>query len=150
VLVALRPPHNKNHIDDFFAGVAVADRALVLVKDGGDFGCFPQLGTGAMSEIGRACIDGFNALNRLRPRVDDRQLRSFLSGRTKGLTVDLDDEQPHVALGVRKDLALAGRFFDAGPKRLRVLRSRHACRGLVTRGMFEEWIRADVYGRVLV
>ena len=144
LLLALRPPYNKSHIDEFFTFVRVTPKGLSLSKHEGAYGCFPQLGTGAASATGRACIDGFNALARIAPRVEAKSLHVFLSGQRNRLVVDLDGEQPHIAHGVRKDVALAARFFDAGPKAMRALRLRNGGRGIVTREMFVEWIADEV------
>jgi hypothetical protein len=143
VLLALRPRHNKAHIDDYFHFVTRAPKGLSLAKDG-EYGCFPQLGTGAGSLTGRTCIDGFNALARIAPRAESRSLHAFLSGRRDALEIDLEDEQPHVAHGVRKDRALASQFFAVGPRAIRDLRLRHDGRGVVTRDMFVGWITAEV------
>lgn len=143
VLVALRPPRNKAHIDEFFAFVTATPKGLALGRDGA-YGCFPQLGTGAESLTGRTCIDGFNALARIAPRVEPRSLHDFLAGRRDALVLDVDDEQPHVAHGARKDRALASGFFEAGPRAMRQLRLRHGGRGKVSREMFVDWIASEI------
>jgi len=143
VLLALRPPRNKAHIDDHFAFVRATPRGLELGRDG-DYGCFPQLGTGAGSLTGRMCIDGYNALARIACRAEPASLHELLSGRRDDLRIDLDGEQPHVAHGVRRDRALASDFFVAGPSAMRALRLRHGGRGRVQREAFVRWITDEV------
>ena len=60
ILSALAP-RNKAHVDDYFSYVSVTAEGLAFGSEG-DYGCFPHLGRGALSEPGRACIDGFDAL----------------------------------------------------------------------------------------
>ena len=145
VIVALQPPRNKSiRGDQYFAYVDLTAKGPTLAKEAGTYGCFPHLGVGGISVPSNACIDGFNALVRLAPRTTQASMRALLSGRSDALEVDADCEQPHVAFGIRKDIALASAFFAAGPNAMRTLRLRHGGRGRVTRPQFVEWIRSEV------
>lgn len=146
ILAALRPPWNKAHVDDYFSFVTISTRRLALGPDG-DFGCFPHLGKGSLSDRGRACIDGFDALNRIVKVTDpDRDLLSaFLSGRSSVLLrAPIELDQPHIRHGVVRDRQLAARFYEHGPRAMRAIRLRHGGRGKVTREQFCQWIRLEV------
>lgn len=147
VLAALRPPWNKAHIDNYFAFVNVRASGLNLASVG-EHGCFPHLGKGALSESGRACIDGFDALNRIvKATSPDRALLDrFLSGRSSALLrAPLDIEQPHIRHGLERDRRIAQRFYEFGPRAMRELRLRHGGRGLVTKQRFISWIAEEVH-----
>ena len=147
ILAALRPPWNKAHVDDYFSYVTVTKKGLALSGEG-DYGCFPHLGRGALSEVGRACIDGFDALNRIvgATSPDRRLVRDFLSGRgDRILREQLDIDQPHLAHGVRRDREVATRFYRAGPKAMRDLRLRHGGLGRVSRQQFVAWVNEEVH-----
>lgn len=149
ILAALRPPWNRAHVDNYFSYVTISDKGLV-VGAAGTYGCFPHLGKGALSEPGRACIDGFDALNRIvkTTRPERRLLHDFLTGRSdRLLRTPIEIDQPHIAHGVRRDRLVAKGFYDAGPKAMRTLRLRHGGTGPVTREQFVAWIREEVYAR---
>lgn len=131
------------------------DLTPTVPADGRSYGCFPHLGKGKGAPLGIACSDGYTALLRLlwaasgtgthtpaaltRSAPDsytvavDPDLRDalhrFLSGSRARLPAELLERaaarpafhQP----GLRKDLAAAGLFFRAGPRRLRDRRLRH-------------------------
>jgi predicted GIY-YIG superfamily endonuclease len=146
ILAALRPPWNKAHVDSYFAFVTLSANGLVLGPTG-DYGCFPHLGRGALSESGRACIDGFDALARLvkATQPEHRLVHEFLIGTTDSLLgVELDTDQPHVRHGWERDRRTAHRFYEAGPRAVRALRLRHGGRGLVSSEQFIAWITAEV------
>jgi predicted GIY-YIG superfamily endonuclease len=146
VIVALRPPRNRSiRRDQFFGYVTAGAKGLELGRAAGEYGCFPHLGVGGISGPSNDCIDGFNALKRIAPRASATSVHAFLAGESDALEIDIgDDEQPHTALGIRKDVALASRFFAAGPKAMHTLRGRHGGTGLVTKKQFVAWIRAEV------
>lgn len=146
VIVALRPPRNRSiRRDQFFGYVTTGPKGLELGQKDGEYGCFPHLGVGGISIPSNDCIDGFYALRRLVPRATPASVHALLSGESDALKIDIDDdEQPHTALGIRKDMALASRFFIAGPKAMHVLRRRHGGTGLVTKKQFVAWIRGEV------
>jgi hypothetical protein len=146
VIVALRPPRNRSiRRDRFFGYVTTGPKGLELGRVAGEYGCFPHLGVGGISIPSNDCIDGFNALKRLERRATPESVHALLSGESDALDLDLDDdEQPHTALGIRKDAALASRFFVAGPKAVHTLRRRHGGTGIVTQKQFVQWIRAEV------
>jgi predicted GIY-YIG superfamily endonuclease len=146
VIVALRPPRNRSiRRDQFFGYVTVGPKGLELGRAAGEYGCFPHLGIGGISIPSNDCIDGFNALQRLVPRASTASVHALLSGDSDALDIEIDDEeQPHTALGIRKDMALASRFFVAGPKSISALRARHGGTGVVTKKQFVTWIRAEV------
>jgi predicted GIY-YIG superfamily endonuclease len=146
VIVALRPPRNRSiRRDQFFGYVTVGAKGLEFGRIAGDYGCFPHLGIGGISVPSNDCIDGFNALKRLVSRATATSVHALLDGESDALEIDIDDEeQPHTALGIRKDMALASRFFVAGPKSVHALRARHGGTGLVTKKQFVAWIRAEV------
>ena len=146
VLAALEPRWNRAHIDVYFNFVQVTRRGLQLATDG-DYGCFPHLGRGAMSDPGRACIDGFDALARIvhatKPAAD--LVDDFLSGGSDRLLDEpIIEEQPHIRLGIERDRHAARGFFAAGPRAMRRLRVRHGGDGPVSREQFVEWIAAEV------
>ena len=148
VIIALQPARNRaiKYGGDFFSFVSIGDTRLELGARG-EYGCFPHLGRGAYAQPGRHCIDGFKALDRLvRTTRPDRELvHAFLSGTSDDLLrIEIDEEQPHVRLGIEKDRAEAQRFFVAGPRWMRAMRRRHGARGLVTRERFVTWVRAEV------
>jgi predicted GIY-YIG superfamily endonuclease len=146
VIVALRPPRNRSiRRDQFFGYVTSGPKGLELGRSAGEYGCFPHLGIGGISIPSNDCIDGFNALKRIAPRATPSSVHALLSGESDALEIDIDDEeQPHTALGIRKDVTLASRFFLAGPKPICALRERHGGTGLVTKKQFVAWIRAEV------
>ena len=146
VIVALRPPRNRSiRRDQFFGYVTNGPKGLELVSGDGEYGCFPHLGVGGISGPSNDCIDGFKALKRLAPRATAASVHGLLAGASDALEIDIAaDEQPHTALGIRKDMALASRFFVAGPKAICTLRARHGGVGLVTKKQFVSWIRAEV------
>lgn len=146
VIVALRPPRNRSiRGDQFFGYVTVGPKGLDLAAKSGEYGCFPHLGIGGISIPSNDCIDGFNALKRIAPRASAASLHALLGGESDALEIHIDDdEQPHTAFGVRKDMALASRFFTAGPKAMHAMRERHGGSGLVTKKQFVAWIRAEV------
>jgi excinuclease UvrABC nuclease subunit len=145
VIVALRPPRNRSiRRDQYFGFVTVGPKDLELGTKGGDYGCFPHLGVGGISIPSNDCIDGFNALRRLAPRASRESVHALLAGESDALDVDVDDEQPHTALGIRKDMARASAFFVAGPRSMRRLQERHGGTGLVTKKQFVQWIRDEV------
>lgn len=149
VIVALRPPRNRSiRRDRFFGYVVTGPKGLELAAPkarGGEYGCFPHLGVGGISGPSNDCIDGFNALRRIASRATPESVHALLSGESDALAVNIDDdEQPHTALGIRKDMALAARFFAAGPKPMRALQQRHGGTGLVTQRQFVQWIKAEV------
>lgn len=146
LLAALRPPWNKSHVDGYFAFVSVTPAGLALGHDG-DFGCFPHLGKGAVSDPGRACIDGFDALQRIVGTAPPAAelVHAFLSGRSdRLLRVPLGIDQPHIRHGVERDRRLAAGFYRCGPLAMRRLRLRHGGRGKVTAQQFVEWITEEV------
>ena len=146
ILAALRPPWNKAHVDGYFSFVVVSAKGLSLAKDG-EYGCFPHLGKGALSESGRACIDGFDALGRIvkTTRPEEKLVRRFLAGTSdRLLREEIDIDQPHIRHGVEHDRRLASRFYQAGPKAMRDLRVRHGGRGPVSRDQFTAWITQEV------
>jgi hypothetical protein len=113
----------------------------------GDYGCFPHLGRGALSAPGRACIDGFDALNRLIKATspERRLVHLFLTGESDAvLRVAVDTDQPHIRYGIERDRITARGFFTAGPKAMRSLRLRHGGRGVVSRAQYTEWIRTEL------
>jgi len=146
ILAALRPPWNRAHMEGYFSYVTITDNGLTVGAQG-TYGCFPHLGKGALSEPGRACIDGFDALNRIvkttrpeRPLVHD-----FLTGRSdRLLRTALEIDQPHIAHGVRRDRLVAKGFYDAGARAMRTLRLRHGGTGTVSREQFVAWITEEV------
>jgi predicted GIY-YIG superfamily endonuclease len=145
LLAALRPLWNRT-VDGYFSGVTIGRNGLVLGARG-DYGCFPHLGRGAMTPPGRACIDGFDALNRIvrTTRPERRLLELFLAGRSDALLrTPLEIDQPHIAHGVRRDRLQASGFYHAGPRALRALRLRHGGSGLVSREQFARWITDEV------
>jgi hypothetical protein len=148
VIVALQPARNRAiRRDEFYSYVTVARRGRLELGSQGEHGCFPHLGRGAYSEPGRACIDGFKALEHvLRVTKPDQELvHEFLAGTSdRLLLVDYEEEQPHVRFGVERDRLCAKGFFDAGPATMRAVRLRHDATGPVTREKFVEWIRAEV------
>ena len=78
-------------------------------------------------------------------RPDHELVHDFLSGTSdRLLSIEHDDEQPHVRFGVERDRRTAKVFFDAGPRAMRSLRDRHGGTGLVTREDFVSWIRTEV------
>jgi hypothetical protein len=147
VLVALRPPRNRAPVDDYFAFVQRGRRGGLVLAADGEYGCFPHLGRGALSAPGGACIDGFDALARLVravPPTDD-DLDAFLTGESdRLLATALDEDQPHVRLGIERDRAVARRFYEAGPVALATLRRRHGATGAVTRAQWIAWIKSEV------
>ncbi len=152
ILAALRPRWNKAHIDDYFSYVTLAPSGLKLGASG-SYGCFPHLGRGAVSEAGRACIDGFDALNRILKMSkvvkitgpSSELAHDFLAGQSDRLVRQpVDVDQPHVALGARKDQQAAARFYRAGPKAVRDLRLRHGGQGTVSREQFVTWVTQEV------
>ena len=146
ILAAVQPPWNKSHIDTFFAFVTPTQRGLTLTRTG-EYGCFPHLGHGAMSDAGRACIDGFDALHRIvkTTRPDRRLLHLFLTGQSDALLrVDLDIDQPHIRHGVERDRIVARGFYRAGPQAIRRLRLRHGGRGVVTRAQYIDWVHGEL------
>jgi hypothetical protein len=146
ILAALRPPWNRAHLDDYFSFVSITAKGLSL-GSAGDYGCFPHLGRGALSDSGRACIDGFDALGRIvkTTRPGDGLVHEFLTGRSdRLLRIDLDLDQPHIRHGVERDRRVAARFFEAGPRAMRTLRLRHGGRGKVSRQEFVDWITEEV------
>ena len=146
ILAALRPPWNKAHVDGYFSYVTVTAGGLKLGPDG-DYGCFPHLGRGALSLSGRACIDGFDALNRIvkLTRPDQRLVHDFLTGRSSRLLRQPHDiEQPHIAHGLLRDRLTAAGFYEAGPRSMRAIRLRHAGRGQTSRAQFVAWISEEV------
>lgn len=146
ILAALRPPWNKTHLDSYFSYVSIRAGGLVITGTG-EYGCFPHLGKGALSAPGRACIDGFDALNRIvRATRPDRSLvHDFLTGRSdRLLSTEIELDQPHVAHGVRRDRIAARGFYEAGPAWMRRLRLSHGGRGRVTREQFVTWISQEV------
>lgn len=146
VLAALRPPWNKAHVDTYFSFVRLSSKGLILARDG-DYGCFPHLGRGALSEAGRACIDGFDALNRIvsTTRPDSKLVHEFLTGRSDRLLREpLDIDQPHIRHGVERDRRTAARFYRAGPRAMREIRLRHAGKGVVSREQFVYWVTEEV------
>jgi len=146
ILAALRPAWNKAHVDSYFSYVTVSPRALVLGAEG-DYGCFPHLGRGALSETGRICIDGFDALNRVvkTTRPEKRLVHDFLLGRSSRLPrTPLEIDQPHIEHGVSRDRIVAERFYEAGPRAMRALRLRHGGTGSVTPLQFVDWISREV------
>jgi predicted GIY-YIG superfamily endonuclease len=146
VIVALRPPRNRSiRRDQFFGYVTIGPKGLELGRKDGEYGCFPHLGIGGISGPSNDCIDGFNALKRIASRATPASVHALLSGESDTLVIDIaDDEQPHTALGIRKDVALASRFFIAGPRAMQALRRRHGGTGIVTQKQFVAWIRAEV------
>ena len=148
VIVALQPARNRAiRRDQYYSFVTIGRRGRLELGNGGDYGCFPHLGPGAYSEPGRACIDGFKALNHVIrvTRPDEQLVHAFLSGTSDHLLrIDYDEEQPHVRFGVERDRRWAQGFFEAGPRAMRALRLRHGGVGPVTRQQFVEWIRAEV------
>ena len=146
VLAALRPPWNKAHVDGYFAFVTVAAGRVTLVAEG-EYGCSPHLGKGALSESGRACIDGFDALNRIAQTTapDQALLDKFLSGRSSALLrTPLKVDQPHIIHGIERDRRAAAGFYEHGPRAMRELRLRHGGRGSVSRDQFTGWILSEV------
>lgn len=148
VIVALRPARNRAIKGDaHFSFVSVGPKGLELGASG-EHGCFPHLGRGAYAQPGRHCIDGFKALDRLvrSTRPDVALVHAFLSGQSdEVLRLEVDEDQPHVRLGIDNDRAEAAAFFAAGPRAMRRLRERHGGGdGRVTRAQFEAWIRAEV------
>jgi predicted GIY-YIG superfamily endonuclease len=146
ILAALRPPWNRAHVDDYFSYVTVTDKGLT-VGPAGTYGCFPHLGKGALSEPGRACIDGFDALSRIVKTTspERRLVHDFLTGRSdRLLRAALEIDQPHIAHGVRRDRLAAKGFYDAGPRAIRTLRLRHGGAGRVTQDQFVAWITEEV------
>ena len=148
VIVALQPARNRAiRGDQFYSFVTIGRRGRLELGDAGDYGCFPHLGRGAYSEPGRACIDGFKALEHVIrvTKPDQALVDAFLSGASDGLLgIDYDEEQPHVRFGVERDRRTAKGFFEAGPAAMRALQLRHGGDGQVTREQFVEWIRAEV------
>jgi hypothetical protein len=148
VIVALQPARNRAiRGDEFYSFVTLGRRGRLELGNTGEHGCFPHLGRGAYSEPGRACIDGFKALDHVirATRPDQELVHAFLSGSSDQLLrIDYDEEQPHVRFGVERDRRSAKRFFEAGPEAMRALRLRHGGTGPVTRSQFVEWIRAEV------
>jgi predicted GIY-YIG superfamily endonuclease len=146
ILAAVRPPWNKAHVDSYFAFITVSPRRLTLGPDG-DYGCFPHLSKGALTSSGRACIDGFDALNRIVQvtHPDRGALHAFLTGQSSGLLVlPLHIDQPHVRHGIERDRKLAAQFCEHGPRAMRTIRLRHGGRGNVTREQFADWITQEV------
>jgi hypothetical protein len=146
ILAALRPPWNRAHVDDYFSYVTITDKGLALGA-AGTYGCFPHLGKGALSEPGRACIDGFDALSRIVKTTspERRLVHDFLTGRSdRLLRAALEIDQPHIAHGVRRDRLVAKGFYDAGPRAIRTLRLRHGGAGRVTQDQFAAWITEEV------
>lgn len=146
ILAALRPPWNKAHVDGRFNYVSIT-RGGLATGPTGEYGCFPHLEKGALSATGRACIDGFDALQRIVRVVNPerRLIDAFLRGRTdRLLRTELDIDQPHIAHGVRRDRVLARGFYEAGPVAMRRLRLRHGGRGCVTPEQFVAWLAAEV------
>jgi predicted GIY-YIG superfamily endonuclease len=145
VIVALRPPRNRSiRRDQFFGFVTAGPKGPELGRSGGDYGCFPHLGVGGISVPSNACIDGFAALRRLARVATPESVHALLDGASDALVLDIDDAQPHTALGLRKDVARASAFFEAGPKAMRTLQRRHGGTGLVTKRQFVAWIRDEV------
>jgi hypothetical protein len=148
VIVALQPARNRAiRGDEFYSFVTVGRRGRLELGHTGEYGCFPHLGPGAYSDPGRACIDGFNALNHViaATKPDEQLVHAFLSGASDALLeIDYDEEQPHVRFGVDRDRRSARAFFDAGPKAMRTLQLRHGGTGQVSRTQFVDWIRAEV------
>jgi hypothetical protein len=146
ILAALRPPWNKAHVDGYFSYVTVTPKDLRL-GPAGDYGCFPHLGRGALSEPGRACIDGFDALNRIVKLTQPpfRLVHELLTGSSdRLLRADLDIDQPHIRHGIERDRRDAARFYAAGPRAMRRLRLDHGGRGPVSREQFIDWITGEV------
>ncbi|WP_179754119.1 GIY-YIG nuclease family protein [Microlunatus parietis] len=142
---------------------------------GRSYGCFPHLGKGKGAPLGIACSDGYTALLRLlwaasstgshtpaaltRSAPDtyavpvDPALREplhrFLSGTRAKLPADLLERAAgrpdFVRAGLRKDRALAERFYRAGPRRLRDRRLRHGLRaGPIDADTLRALIRAEI------
>jgi predicted GIY-YIG superfamily endonuclease len=137
VIVALQPARNRAiRGDEFYSFVTVSPQGRLSLGPDGEYGCFPHLGRGAYSEPGRACIDGFKALQHVLrvTKPDPALVHDFLSGASDGLLhVDYDEEQPHVRFGVERDRRVAKGFFEAGPRAVHALRVRHGGGGAVTR-----------------
>jgi hypothetical protein len=100
-----------------------------------------------MSDAGRACIDGFDALRRIvkETQPEPRLLHLFLTGQSAEiLRVDLNVDQPHIRHGIKRDRVTARGFYGAGPRAMRRLRLRHGGRGCVSAEQFVNWIRDEL------
>ena len=148
VIIAMQPARNRaGRAEQFYSFVSIGRGGRLELDRTGQYGCFPHLGHGASSAPGRACIDGFAALGHVirTTRPEPELVHAFLSGDSAALlSVEFDEQQPHVRFGVERDRRMARAFFDAGPAAVRALRLRHGGNGPVTREQFVSWIRAEV------
>jgi predicted GIY-YIG superfamily endonuclease len=164
LVVALRPPFNASlRLEGRWNYVVVTTvdgrPRLSLSREpaarpAARFGSFPHLGPGTSSVPGRACTDGYAALQRIMAataeRPPERSLSAFLSGTSSRV---LDRMHPpdgsYLGPAFTRDRAAALQFFRYGPHALRTLQSRHDLRpGVVSREQFTRLIETDLRGSI--
>jgi predicted GIY-YIG superfamily endonuclease len=160
LVVALRPPFNASlRLEGRWNYVVVsfvAGRRRLALSRGPtpgrtpQFGCFPHLGPGTSSRPGRACTDGYAALERMLAATAEpppgRSLSAFLSGASSRLLDGLrPPDDSYLGPAFARDRAAALEFFRYGPHALRALRARHGLRaGLLTRERFTQLIETEL------